>query len=417
MATAAPTPAQKSPQLPAAVQLGTPPPPPPPSSPPAPSDPYVTTKANLRDTIKWLAATFSALAAVVIAGTPLSGLGKLEFGLTWAIAFLFLVGAFVCICIALAITISLLRGDFLYFSDILATATATSGPPKLSAWARLKRLWRALIHGQDMAEMDEADRASIPLLCANLNAHPGDVLSFEYPTIESLAKEAEYRKNKLDVARAAWKAQPSQATSDALDDAEDALGELGPDLQRVQFFGMAFLFYARTRRAMRTLFLLGVAALLLLVLFTTLVQQPDKDSKPKTSSVVNNFPPAISASAPVDIEVLPTLAPVLFRTGDASLDSENLKRIDAARAALRTHPRASLLLYAHTDTVAGDSLNENLAHNRGTVVRRALIREGGLDAGRILVSEQPKSGLPELTGSSTESQTNRSVVMQLVNLP
>jgi hypothetical protein len=393
---------------------------------PALADPYATTKANLRDTIKWLAATFSALAAVVIAGAPLSGLGKLPFGFAWVGAVVALGAAFFSICIALAITISLLRGDFLYFSDIIAIAktrvkpAAPAGlnpkPAKASRGLGLKGFWQSLFPGQSVSALDEADRENIRVLCDNIDAHPGDVLSFAYLTIEELATEADERKEKLIAARAAWKAKPTDVAVDAVDQATDDIDELSVEFQRVQFFGTAYLFYSRMRRAMFPLFILGISALVLLVIFGSLVQQPDKAS-PAANSVVNNFSSPRAASEPAVAQALPKLTPVLFRTGDAALDATALNRIDAARAALRANPRASLLLYAHTDTVAGDHLNEGLAHRRGAAVRSALIREGGLDAARILVSEQPKSGLPELTGADTDSQTNRAVVMVLVDLP
>ena len=390
-------------------------PPPPPTT-----DPYVTTRANLRDTIKWLAATFSALAAVVVAGAPLSGLAKLPFGLQWVAAVVVLAVAFACICVALAITISLLRGDFLYLSDIVKYATSTPGQARPSFGERLRQWKHALLRGQDIADFDAADREIIPLLCQNVAAHPGDILPFAFPTVPAFAKEMASRRTAFDEAKAQWEAKKDDASKDAYTLARANWNELEPTLQKVIFFGSTFLFYARTRLAMRKLFLLGTSALVLLVVFGTLAQEPEKDKESKpANSVVNNFPspPASPAPPPPATQALPSLQPVLFPTGKASLDEENLKRVDAARAALRANPRASLLLFAHTDTVAGDQVNEGLAHQRGAAVRRALIREGGLDAARILVSEQPKSGLPQLTGTQTESQTNRSVVMQLVDLP
>ena len=42
------------------------------------ADPYATAKANLRDTIKWLATSLAAVGAAVIAGASISGLAGLE---------------------------------------------------------------------------------------------------------------------------------------------------------------------------------------------------------------------------------------------------------------------------------------------------------------------------------------------------
>jgi outer membrane protein OmpA-like peptidoglycan-associated protein len=409
MATAAPS---------TSVSQGPPPPPP-------VTDPYVTTRANLRDTIKWLAATFSALAAVVVAGAPLSGLAKLPFGLQWAAAVVVLAVAFACICMALAITISLLRGDFLYLSDIVKYAAAQPPQARPTFKERIGQWRHVLFYGQDIADFDSADRKVIPLLCKNLADHPGDILPFDFPTVPDFANEMDRRKAAFEQAKAQWESNKDEPSKEAHTLARANWNELEPTLQKVIFFGSTFLFYARTRLAMRKLFLLGAAALVLLVVFGTLAQEPEKakDSKP-SNSVVNNFAPTpVSPTPPTTppptppAQAFPSLQPVLFKTGMALLDGENLKRVDAARNALHAYPRASLLLFAHTDTIAGDKVNEGLAHRRGAAVRRALIREGGLDAARILVSEQPKSGLPQLTGAQTASQTNRSVVMQLVDLP
>jgi hypothetical protein len=43
----------------------------------APGDAYASQKANIRDTVKWMAAAYAGIAAVFIAGAPFSGLGSL----------------------------------------------------------------------------------------------------------------------------------------------------------------------------------------------------------------------------------------------------------------------------------------------------------------------------------------------------
>ena len=47
-----------------------------------------------------------------------------------------------------------------------------------------------------------------------------------------------------------------------------------------------------------------------------------------------------------------------------------------ARAFLREHETTGLVLLAHTDTTGGESRNRALAAERGSVVRRVLLREG-----------------------------------------
>lgn len=86
---------------------------------PSSNDAYSQAKTNIRDTVKWLANTFAALAAVVVAGSSFSGIGKLPPGSTRLyISVLAVVLAFTCICSALYITLQLLRSDALYPSDL-----------------------------------------------------------------------------------------------------------------------------------------------------------------------------------------------------------------------------------------------------------------------------------------------------------
>ena len=42
------------------------------------ADPYATAKANLRDTVKWLAAALASVAAIAIGSSPLTSLGSLQ---------------------------------------------------------------------------------------------------------------------------------------------------------------------------------------------------------------------------------------------------------------------------------------------------------------------------------------------------
>ena len=83
------------------------------------SDPYATSKANLRESIKWLAGIFSALAALVIAGTPISGLGSPSLDIPHVIiGTVTIVLCFGCICTSVVLMLRLLRADLTYPSDI-----------------------------------------------------------------------------------------------------------------------------------------------------------------------------------------------------------------------------------------------------------------------------------------------------------
>jgi hypothetical protein len=80
-------------------------------------DPYATAKANLRDTIKWLATSLAAVGAAVIAGASISGLASLEGNALWWAAILGGIGLLL-ILIAIGMMLSLLTARVFYFSDL-----------------------------------------------------------------------------------------------------------------------------------------------------------------------------------------------------------------------------------------------------------------------------------------------------------
>lgn len=81
------------------------------------SDPYATAKANLRDTIKWLATSLAAVGAAVIAGASINGLAALQGG---SLLFAALLGGagLGAILVAIAIMMRLLTSKVFYFSDL-----------------------------------------------------------------------------------------------------------------------------------------------------------------------------------------------------------------------------------------------------------------------------------------------------------
>lgn len=80
-------------------------------------DPYATAKANLRDTIKWLATSLAAVGAAVLAGASLNGLAGLEGKALCVAAILGAVGL-ILILIAIAVLMSLLTSEIFYFSQL-----------------------------------------------------------------------------------------------------------------------------------------------------------------------------------------------------------------------------------------------------------------------------------------------------------
>lgn len=243
--------------------------------PPPAADPYATARANLRDTVKWLAATFSALAAVVLAGSPISGLGKLPPATpAWWAASAALGLAFVCICVALVITVALLRSDALHLSDLDPSA--------------------------NLAQLDASDRAEIIALRATIDSRAVDVLPPNYPTLADLMGAAQARRQELVDAWLAWRNAPDAAAKAAaairVARAQRSMDRFAPPLSRVLAYGVYVRFYDRLRRAMPQLFALGVIALLGLTAFGVFVQSPDKPDEPKFT-IINNIPHGASAAA------------------------------------------------------------------------------------------------------------------------
>ncbi|HEX7913889.1 MAG TPA: hypothetical protein VF534_38235, partial [Paraburkholderia sp.] len=220
----------------------------------AAGDPYATNKANLRDTIKWLAGIFGALAAVVIAGTPLSGLGALPWPSTkflWAGGTLLF--SFVCICLALIFTLRLLRADLLYFSDLAPDASA----PRTRVPWEIKRLRK------------------------NIDKHRADLLPPGYPSMDKFQEVVQAAVTQASDFGNRWvqhaaapvpdEAQVAQAKA-AYEAQVAALLDFRAYQQRILAYASYVRFYNRLRNATPLLFVLGIAALLALMAFAVIAK-------------------------------------------------------------------------------------------------------------------------------------------------
>ncbi|WP_157447903.1 hypothetical protein, partial [Paraburkholderia ginsengiterrae] len=215
----------------------------------AAGDPYATNKANLRDTIKWLAGIFGALAAVVIAGTPLSGLGALPWPSTkflWAAGILLF--SFVCICLALIFTLRLLRADLLYFSDLAPDATA----PRTKVTCEIRRLRKDI--DKHRADLLPPGYTSIDQFQAVVQAAVTQATDFGKQWVQHAAAP---NPDEAQVAQAkgAYEAQVA------------ALLDFRAYQQRILAYASYVRFYNRLRNATPLLFLLGIAALPALMAF------------------------------------------------------------------------------------------------------------------------------------------------------
>ena len=90
----------------------------------------------------------------------------------------------------------------------------------------------------------------------------------------------------------------------------------------------------------------------------------------------------------------PSLEPVFFDFGSASLDPQDLEQLGQAAIWLRTHPDQRIVIEGHTDAVGTSQYNLALGEQRARAVRDYLIQLG-VDEERLVISsrgeEQPVS--------------------------
>lgn len=76
------------------------------------ADPYATAKANLRDTVKWLATALAGTAAVAVGSSPLTGIGSLQLlSLRFFLAIASFFTALICLVGAIEVILQLLVGE------------------------------------------------------------------------------------------------------------------------------------------------------------------------------------------------------------------------------------------------------------------------------------------------------------------
>ncbi len=335
-----------------------------------------TPATALRETVKWLAASFSAIAALAIGTTPLTGLADMPLGWRSAAAALFLSTAVGCVARALWLTVGLLSPRAIYRSDLY----------RQTADVQLKQVQ------------------------THIGAHAKDLLPPQLPTLEVLGAQLDAldaQLSSIPLGRGLTVAENAMAQQRAA--VSEALNDLLPvaSYERLQ---------NAVASAIPKLFAYGGAAFLSLVVFSLFTGGTKGKDKPATTIIQTQvLPDASPASAP--ITSLPLLAPVLFASGKNDISAEAMEPLRRARDELQRHPDAVLLIRAQTDTVASSRTNASLAVRRGQTVRQTLLTVGGVAADRLFVSDLPKSTLPKMTPDSTDEQENRVVRLQLVNVP
>ena len=214
------------------------------------SSPYDTAKGNIRDTVKWLAAALSSLAAVVVGGTSFSGIGAIPvFSSRFIVAVVALLTGFACVGLALYRTLRLLRSDGLFVSDLL---------------------------GRDAA----GDDRELRQVRNEIDRHKGELLPLNYPTVAQLLRAS---------------SQQQQAMENAIKDRDDAafqeskrrFDELEVPIARVLDFAVYSRMYHRMENELLPLFLIATGALVALLAFATAVadQKPAETSPPSNTVI------------------------------------------------------------------------------------------------------------------------------------
>lgn len=357
-------------------------------------DPYATYKTNLRDIIKWLAGIFSALAAVVIAGAPVSGLGAPSLSVMREAVGVLAIGiCFACICTGVVLMLRLLRADLLYARDL---------DPRVDITTR-------------------SDSAELEFIRGDIASHLEDFIVDYSDWIAFLGAIDDANTCALDLkARYEDLANHSDPNSQKLKDLQANYDSQCEEIQRFRAVQGNILAYAsymrlyhRLQIATPKLLVLGACALLALFGFAFAVQAP-KSEKPQPPTVVV-VPLVAPSSAPARTSnPAKELGTVTFATNSASVTFAGMQTIEAARNTGIAEGDTALLLIARTDTVGAANVNKSLAYRRAEAVRSLLVMPGGIAASRVFVTEVPKSDLARLTGDQVDRVENRSVSLYTI---
>lgn len=341
------------------------------------SDRYQGARENLRDTIKWLAAAFASMGAVVVAGSPFSGIGAFtSLDARFVLALASLVVSFAAVAFGIYALLRLLVPDVLRISDLAEPRPDAKNEP------------------EELSQLREYIRANSRYL-----------LPLEHQTVQSLIDAVLEQQNLLR------RAKTEKVNN--LDAYQGAFDALSREVQRLLDFAVYMRLYLRVQNARPAL--AGCAAVTLVALlafaWASNPPKPEKDDSAQPVVVHCAPPPIGDGPEPVRLE------PVRFATGSAAVPDGSLGPIAGARDFLRENPDTALLLLAHTDTVGAPPINDSLAHRRGAAVRQRLLQLGGISPARVFVAELPETDLPVLTNQEQADVRNRSVEFQVVALP
>lgn len=314
------------------------------------ADPLAAAKANLRDTVKWLATTLAALAAVIIAGTSFTGLARLSGGeLRLALAGGAL--AIIAVLLVIALLLRLLMSEAFYFGDLFDPKNAN--------------------------------------VLAALEPHAVELLP---PTIRTIVELGEVRQRAVEKVR-------SSVGTPTYDESVRYLDSLRPILASVTYFGQFERMRQRLRREsipLLVLTLVGIAGLALLVVAVGKGGQASATAPPITNIV---YPPPPSAGPP---------APVSDAARDAAIRvllTEAI-RVNEKAGTLKQGPTVTLhpiLDLIHGLTTAGvmtageaDSLTKDLRSNAIEGGRELLVHAGDRIIDSLFPPETTPSAAPPI---------------------
>jgi outer membrane protein OmpA-like peptidoglycan-associated protein len=345
-------------------------------------DRYASAKATLRDNVKWLATSFAAMAAVLLAGTPFTGFGSLPLlSLRFCFAAVGLVGAAGSSFIVWRILLTMLRPDATY-TRYLKAENDPNADESLTAQDKLE--YAAL-----KAEFEIRKKELLP---ANTN------------TLDELEKV-------VDDAWDAYGGAPGDTR-----EKEDWL-EYRANLREVREWAAFTRLHQRVTRGLRVVQAWGVAILFLLTVFAWTVNPAPSSDKNSAATTVVLDQRSSRHPARSDVSSDVHLLPVLFELGKSSLTVGGLDSIGRARDYLRSNPEAGLLILAHTDTLGRPHLNATLAAERASTVRNALVEQGGIAPTRVYIAALPKTDLPAVTADEVPLADNRAVQFLIFQMP
>lgn len=125
-------------------------------------------------------------------------------------------------------------------------------------------------------------------------------------------------------------------------------------------------------------------------------------------SLASSESQALFARAIAARPILPRTFKLYFNTGSNQITAAGTAEYRKALTDIKARPIYEVEVIGHTDTVAGDALNQKLSVDRAAAVRQMLIGDG-IDERRIAVTGRGKTLLDVRTSDNVAEERNRRV--------